>query len=264
MNNNNKIHTFTICAYKESEHLETCIKSLLNQTQKTNILISTSTPNQFISDMAAKYNIPLYETGNPSDIQDDWNSAFSRATTPLVTVAHQDDFYDKHYAEEVIKAYEKDKTSSLIFTDYLPIKNGTVGKRDFNSKMKRFFRTVLKVRFFSNKKFFKVMSLAFGNSISCPSVTYNRKYSGDKPFTSELKFGLDWDTFLKFARQKGRFNYLDKPLIFYRVYDGATTKQFIVDNTRQREDVYMFNQIWPSFITKIFMKVYVKAYDTYE
>ena len=41
-------HTFAICAYKESPYLEECIKSLKNQTIKSNILIATSTPNDYI------------------------------------------------------------------------------------------------------------------------------------------------------------------------------------------------------------------------
>ena len=36
-------HTFAVCAYKESEYLEECVKSLLEQTVKTNIIMATST-----------------------------------------------------------------------------------------------------------------------------------------------------------------------------------------------------------------------------
>ena len=52
-------HTFVICAYKESSYLEECIVSLEKQTVKSNILMVTSTPNTFISEMAEKHNIPL-------------------------------------------------------------------------------------------------------------------------------------------------------------------------------------------------------------
>ena len=41
-------HTFAICAYKESPYLEECIKSLKNQTIKSNILIATSTPKELL------------------------------------------------------------------------------------------------------------------------------------------------------------------------------------------------------------------------
>ena len=34
-------------------------------------------------------------------------------------------------------------------------------------------------------------------------------------------------------------------------------------SVRKNEDIIMFNKIWPKFITKIIMKVYVKSYDTY-
>ncbi len=47
-------HTFAICAYKESEYLEECIKSIKKQSLKSNIIMVTSTPNDFIKNMAKK------------------------------------------------------------------------------------------------------------------------------------------------------------------------------------------------------------------
>ena len=44
----NSIHTFVVLAYKESNYLEDCIKSVLNQKYKSNVVIATSTPNKFI------------------------------------------------------------------------------------------------------------------------------------------------------------------------------------------------------------------------
>ena len=52
-------HTFLVCAYKESPYLEQCIKSLLAQTKKSNIIISTSTPCNYIQEIAKKYNIEV-------------------------------------------------------------------------------------------------------------------------------------------------------------------------------------------------------------
>ena len=46
------IHTFVILAYKESDDLEDCIKSVLKQSVKSNVVIATSTPNDFITDLA--------------------------------------------------------------------------------------------------------------------------------------------------------------------------------------------------------------------
>ena len=47
-------HTFVVCAYKESPYLEECIKSLLAQTVRSEILITTSTPNEKIAAISAK------------------------------------------------------------------------------------------------------------------------------------------------------------------------------------------------------------------
>ena len=46
---NKNIHTFVVLAYKESTYLEDCINSVLNQSVKTNVVIATSTPNEFIN-----------------------------------------------------------------------------------------------------------------------------------------------------------------------------------------------------------------------
>ncbi len=258
-------HTFAVCAYKESPHLETCLKSLLSQSVKTNILISTSTPNAHIEGLAKKYHLPLYFTNQPSDIQDDWNYAYNLAKTEWVTVAHQDDIYNKHYVEKLLEYTKTDSEDiTMVMTDYLPIKGGKIGKRDINSKLRRFFRLPLKNKTLAGRKFVRRRCLSFGNSICCPTVTYHKKKLGDTVFTSKLKFSLDWDTFTKLAGYPGRFCYIDIPLTYYRVYEGATTKEFIVNHTREADDIYMFRQFWPEWICKIIMKFYINAYKTYD
>ena len=147
-------------------------------------------------------------------------------------------------------------------TNYNPYKNGKVVK-DSNSRIKGIIKFFVKYRFFARIKFFRVLSLSFGNTVNCPSVTYNKRKLGDNIFTSELKFSLDWDTFLKIAKLKGISLYVPKRLVNYRIHQNATTKEFINNHKRVEEDIIMFNKIWPKFITKIIMKVYTKSYDTY-
>ena len=91
-----KDHTFAICAYKESQYLEECILSVKNQTVLGEIVMITSTPNQYIRQLAEKYNIPLYTRNGESNIADDWNFAYEHAKTELVTITHQDDIYCKN------------------------------------------------------------------------------------------------------------------------------------------------------------------------
>ncbi len=256
-------HTFAICAYKESEYLEDCIRSLKNQTVKSKIIMATSTPNEYIKNLADKYKIPLFIRKGKSDIRDDWNFAYDSADTDWVTIAHQDDEYNKHYVEEMQKKLKNSKDAIAFVTDYMPIKNGIVGPRDINSKIRRFLRKPLKVDKMAASRFWKRRVLCLGNSICCPAVTYHKTLLGSSFFTSELKYNIDWDTFLKLADIKGTFAYVDKPLTYYRVHDGATSKEFIEDHRREKDDRYMFEKFWPRWFVNIIMHFYKKAYDTY-
>ena len=258
----NYSHTFAIVAYKESPYLEECINSVINQTIKSNVIICTSTKNNYIVNLSKKYKLKLFIREGKSDIQDDWNYAYNSTNTDLVTITHQDDIYENNYLEEIMKVANYYDDFKMIHTDYYPYKNG---KKviDKNSKIKIILKIPLRIRFLSKFKLFKVASLSFGNTVCCPSVTYNKKCIKGNPFTSNLKFGLDWDTFLKFAKEKGYYLYIPKKMICYRIHDAATTKEFIKDNKRIDEDILMFSKIWPKFIVKILMKGYVSSYDTY-
>ena len=255
-------HTFAVCAYKESPYLEDCIQSLMKQSVQTNVIICTSTPCEYIVKIAQKYHLPYYVKEGASDICDDWNFAVSCAQTDLVTVAHQDDVYHEEYVEYLMK-YSRDKELLLFITDYLPLKNGQAGKRDINSILRRVLRTPLKWKWVAHSPKLRQMTLAFGNSICCPSVTYQKKNTSEPVFTSKFKFCIDWDTFLKFARKQGHWAYVDKPLVYYRIHSGATTKEFIVDHKRVQEDMEMFSKFWPGPIVKFIMVFYKKAYETY-
>ena len=107
----NKIHTFAICAYKESQYLEECIKSVISQRDCSEIILATSTPNDFIRRLCDKYDIQMYINEGETGITQDWMFAISCARTPFVTVAHQDDVYFENYAKTVVEAYGKYKAT---------------------------------------------------------------------------------------------------------------------------------------------------------
>lgn len=258
-----KKHTFAVCAYKNSPYLEECVKSLIVQRETSEIIICTSTPNAYIKSIAEKYSIELFVRNGGSDIQDDWNFACNNCKTDWVTVAHQDDVYDAKYSEVLLENISKKPNAIMAFTDYYPIKNGEIST-DLNSRMKRLFRMPLKSELLANKKFFKKYSLAFGNSISCPCVAYNKSLIKGNIFTSNLKFALDWDTFVKFAEDDHPFIYIPKVLFYYRIHDGATSKEFTVNDTRKNEEIYMFKKFWPNFLIKIGFHFYKKCYNTYD
>ena len=256
-------HTFAICAYKESPYLEECIKSLKSQTLKTRLIMCTSTPNDYIKNLAEKYSIPLFVREGESGIKEDWNFAYNSADTEYVTVAHQDDTYNADYVRTLAETVRKQGTDfSMAFTGYRPLKNGQV-TTDINCRMRALLRSPMRIKFLSERRFMRKAILCLGNSICCPSVMYNKKKLGSDIFTSDMKFNIDWDTFLKLAEADAPFLYTPKVLFYYRVHDGATSKEFIENNNRVKEDTAMFRKFWGRTVTKLIMKFYVKAYKTY-
>lgn len=253
-------HTFVICAYKESKYLEECIKSVINQNVKSNILISTSTPNTYIENLANKYNLPLAINTGKSGIGEDWNFGVSQAKTSYVTVAHQDDIYNPEYLEEIVKYLKKGKDFVIAFSDYREIKNGEIIDLTTNLKIKKIL--LFPLRIFKKSKFIKRRTLSLGSSICCPSVTVNTKITGKTPYKTELKCDLDWDTWEKMSNLKGAFCYIPKELMCHRIHEESETSNLIENNTRLEEDLLMLNRFWPKPIAKFVMKFYKNAIKT--
>ena len=79
-----------------------------------------------------------------------------------------------------------------------------------------------------------------------------------------MKFGLDWDTFLKIYRMKGKIRYIPLKLMSFRISDEATTKSCMNNDLRVKEDTIMFSKFWPKKMVKLIMKFYVKCYEVYD
>lgn len=120
-------HTFAVCAYKDSPYLEECIKSLKRQSVPSEIIVCTSTPSEYIREMAERYDLPLYVREGKSDIQDDWNFACEKASGRLVTIAHQDDCYHRDYAKWVQDCWENYPDTTVFTTDCLIVKERKFG-----------------------------------------------------------------------------------------------------------------------------------------
>ena len=253
-------HTFVICAYKESKFLEECIKSILNQTVKSNIIITTATPNNYIENISKKYNIPLYINNDKPGIGTDWNFGVSKTKTDYVTVAHQDDIYKENYLEEIVKKLNQNKDFVIAFTKYKEIKNGQEIDLTANLKIKEFLLWPLK--YFNKSKWIKKRVLSLGSAICCPSVTLNKKIVGEKPYKTELKCNLDWDTWLDFTKYRGRFLYIPKYLMCHRIHEESETSNLIENNIRLEEDELMFRKFWPKPIARMLVSQYKKAMRT--
>lgn len=266
------IHTFAVCAYKDSPYLEECLRSVTSQTVKSEVICCTSTPSSYIRELTARYQVPLYVRDGASNIREDWMFAYGKAQGRFVTIAHQDDRYRSDYAEKLLKAWKKYPDLLLFASDYLTIrmteKEGKMKAipEPFNMVwlVKKILRLPLRFHFLADRTWIKRSSVWFGNSICCPSCTYNKEQIGDDMFHSEYDFALDWDNLYELAGKKGRFICSEKPLIAYRVHAAATTKACIEDKRRPEDEMAMFRKMWPDWMVKILMHFYRKAYKEYE
>jgi hypothetical protein len=255
-----KIHTFVVLAYKESPHLESCIKSVLNQSLKTNVVIATSTPNAFITSLAEKYKLEVkVNSDKQKGIGYDFDFAVNCVDTELVTVSHQDDIYDYDYAKEVVKHYKKWYNCMIIITDYYEIKNGKKVSTNVNLKIKRVLLFPLRLKIFSGAKIFKRAVLSFGCPICCPSVTFVKKMVPKKIFASDFKCNIDWVAWERLSKRKGKFIFISKKLMGHRIHEESTTSEILRDNIRTKEDLEMFKRFWPKSIAKFINKFYIKS-----
>ena len=253
-------HTWVICAYKESPYLEECIRSLLAQTVTSPVIIATSTPNGHIAGLAKRYGLPLRVNDGPKGIAGDWNFAYSCAGTALVTIAHQDDCYEPDYLEACLKRLSAARRPLIYFTDYAEIRNGRKVNRNKLLLIKRILLLPMRIKALAGTRFGKRLSLAFGNPICCPSVTYVAKEMPNPPFMRGFYSNLDWQLWERLTRFHGSFEYDTRRLSYHRIHEGSeTTRTIGTDNTRAKEDAVMFARFWPAPIVKILMHFYVSG-----
>lgn len=254
------IHTFVVLAYKESDKLEECIKSVLNQKYKSEVVIATSTPNKFISDIAKKYNLKIIKNPNPGKgIGADFDFASNCVNSKLVTIAHQDDIYDFDYSDQVVKYYNKYKDSTIIFTDYYEIKGNDKVFSNKNLKIKRLLLFPLKFHKISSFRFIKRCCGRLGCAICCPAVTFVQGNVPKSKFDSNFKCDVDWYAWEKLSNYKGRFIFINKKLMGHRISEESTTTKIINEGIRTKEDFEMFKKFWPLSVAKFINKFYIKS-----
>ena len=249
-------HTFVICAYKESPYLEQCIISLKDQTVKSNIIMVTSTPNLHISSLAEKYDIPLFINTKEKGIAQDWNFAYAQSRSVFVTIAHQDDVYEKNYLKNIMDYVKKAKDPIILFTNYGELRDGKQIITSTLLKIKRLMLWPLKVKILNDKIWVRRLILRFGNPICCPSITYNKKKFTDEPFETKFSSNVDWMMLEKASKKTGEFCYLESICMFHRIHQESTTSEIIGNNLRWKEDYEMFCRFWPRFIAAILVKIY--------
>lgn len=257
-----KEHTFVICAYGESPYLEACIRSLKNQRVESGILMVSSTPNDYIKELAEKYGIPFLPREGSSSLAGDWNFAYAQAKTPYVTLAHQDDVYGKSYLQEIFREARTESKALLLFTDYSELRGEVYEPENRLLKIKRLMLTPLKVKVLRKSIWVRRRILSLGNPICCPAVTYAKCNLPSVIFKEGFESNTDWEAWERISNQRGAFIYVPQNCMAHRIHEGSTTTKIIGDRRREAEDYAMFTRFWPGWTAGLIEKLYRKSEDS--
>lgn len=252
------LHTFMICAYKESDYLEECIQSCINQVSvnegKSIVSLYTSTPNTFVQELCDKYGIEML-TKPGGGIGKDWNNSLSFVKTKYATIAHQDDVYLPEYGSKVIAAFERKAHCNIVFSDYSEINaDSSLRSRNINLVIKTsalYVMTLLPLKIYQRRIY------AFGNFICCPAVSYNMTRLQDFRFDESLKMTLDWDAWERIMRREGSVQYVSDKLIYHRIHQASETTANTKNHTREKEEHAMYCRYWGHHIANLLMKLYI-------
>lgn len=248
--------TFVVCAYGDNQNIPTTIRSLQNQTVKTKVILSTSTPSEYLKGVAEKFQIEYYVNSERKGPGADWNFGYSKASTKLVTIAHQDDLYEPEYAQLVLKNANEAKNPVIVFTDYYELRNGLRVADNQILSVKRKMNTIFKNKAFRASHFWKRRVLSIGCPICCPSVTYNKSVCGEAPFDTKFINSCDYQTFVNLIEKPGEFVYIPKLLVGHRISEDSATTRNLANNIRQEEDLKIFREFWPEGIAKRLYNAY--------
>lgn len=251
-------HTFVVCAYKENPFIGATIESLQNQTQKSKIILSTSTPNSYLKQICEYYSIQMVVNSNPQGAGSDWNYGFDAAETSLVTMAHQDDLYRQEFLANMLSAINQypAKEVQLAFSDYYELRNGEEVDRNLILRVKRLMNAGFSNRLLNGRVWFKRRVLAFGDSICCPAVTLVKDTIGSSPFDTKYINSCDYKTWVDLASIRGRFVYVPKKLVGHRIYQESATSKNLGENIRKGEDLEILSSLWPRPVAACVNRVY--------
>jgi glycosyltransferase involved in cell wall biosynthesis/O-antigen/teichoic acid export membrane protein len=253
-------HTFVVCAYGDSPHIESLFESLATQTVRSAVIVSTSTPTETLAEKASKYGYEVVIGRNDSGIAGDWHNAYALATTKYVTLAHQDDVYEPQFAELTVGRLEDAKNPILAYTDYYEIRGGDRVESNTLLSVKRLLSFPIGI--FGASRFVRNRSLSFGDPICCPSVTYHKERYPDFSFDTSFKNSMDWDAMIRLAGERGEFVYLKGMLMGHRIHEESATTANIESGEREMEDLSLLKRYWPDAIAGFIMKRYSRALDS--
>jgi hypothetical protein len=228
---------------------------------RTELLLCTSTPSDFLTQVAKRHDLRLVAHADHRSIGADWNFAMDQATAPWVTLVHQDDIYLPGYVARVREAIGKYPEAVMIIPWFREYAGGKVRALNLTQLVKY----LLLIRAFGFREVLseprdKLRLLSLGNPISCGGVALRK---GKMPrFDERLTFTLDWKAWMEAARSPGDFVFLRTALMCRRIHAGSATTLSIESGVRQEEELAMFRTLWPRWLADRIAGFYKLGYRT--
>lgn len=130
-----------------------------------------------------------------------------------MTIAHQDDIYDKRYVECLLNNVSKVSRPLIYFTDYAEVRDGAIVTNNKLLNTKRILLAPLRAKVLWSNKWIRRRILSIGSAICCPSVTYFRPNLPSPLFLNGFRSCEDWETWERISRLKGAFVYNKRYLL---------------------------------------------------
>ena len=253
-------HCFAVMAYGDSPFLSGCLESVRAQGRPSELIVTTSTPSQFIEAAAKAAGATLHINPRRAGIAADWNFALRVTGAQYVTLTHQDDVYFPTYKQTCVDLLNANQDAVLAFTGYEEIDDAGQPVSSRISIVKHALETVILGTASKPTKTRIKWFLSFGNPLPCSSVTFNRRRLGDFEFSHEFRSNLDWDAWLRLAEQGEVFVRSPRRLVGRRHNSLTETANAIREGVRHREDLAIFRRLWVSPFAEMISAAYRLGY----
>jgi hypothetical protein len=249
-------HVFVVPVFGDSPFLADCLASLRAQWLQSRIVITTSTPSDFIAAVAREAGVDVVVNIDRRGIAADWNFAMSIAGQRYATLAHQDDTYAPDFLTQTLSAFAADGTGVLCFTGYQEIDDLGAAKSSKVSRVKHLIELVTlgRARAVSGGRLRAFLS--FGNPLACSSVTFDTKKLRGFRFSSDYDSNLDWDAWWRLMEDGARFLRVPDRLVGRRHNALTATARLKHNGVRAAEDLTMFRRAWPRPFADVIAAIY--------
>ncbi|MGH7022179.1 MAG: glycosyltransferase family 2 protein [Caulobacteraceae bacterium] len=253
-------HAFIVMAHGDSPYLEGCIASLAAQTVGSTILVTTSTPSDFIDAAARVVGAPVTLNPRPDGIAADWNFALGASPARYVTLAHQDDLYFPPFLARSLALLQSSARAALAFTGYLEVDDDGRASRSKISLAKHLLERLTLGDTVEPGRGRLRAFLSLGNPLPCSSVTFDRQRLVDFAFSGAFRSNLDWDAWLRLNEAGVQFARTPERLVGRRHNPLTATASLTREGVRRREDLIMFRRLWPRPLAGLIALAYRTGY----